>query len=221
MSNADLENTPSSSRGSADRILMALKTQGPLSSAALGTQLGITGEAARQQLLRLGEQDLVMATSEAKGVGRPRQLWRLTPAAQARFPDTHANLAAQVLEIVRTHMGPAALDTIIAVREAETRAAYGRKLADKTDLPARGAALAALRSDEGYMADWRREPDGSFLLVENHCPICVAATACPGFCRAELDVFRAVFGPSVSVARTEHIVEGGRRCAYAIRPEAA
>jgi predicted ArsR family transcriptional regulator len=53
-------------------------------------------------------------------------------------------------------------------------------------------------------------------LVENHCPICVAATACQGFCRAELETFRAVLGPDASVERAEHIVAGDRRCVYSI-----
>lgn len=196
---------------------MALKMHGALSSAALGKQLGITGEAARQQLMRLAERDLVASSSEAKGVGRPLQLWDLTPAAQSRFPDTHASLTAQLLDIIRTHMGEGALDTIINVREAETRARYEGGLAGKEDLASRVAALTALRTEEGYMAEWRQEPDGSFLLVENHCPICAAAAACAGFCRAELEVFRAALGPGVSIARAEHIINGGRRCTYVIK----
>ena len=44
-----------------------------------------------------------------------------------------------------------------------------------------------------------------------------AATACQGFCRAELDVFRSVLGPDATVTRDEHIVSGGRRCSYAIQ----
>ena len=65
------------------------------------------------------------------------------------------------------------------------------------------------------MAESRAEGEG-YVLVENHCPICVAATACQGFCRAELDTFREVLGPGASVERTEHIVQGDRRCAYRI-----
>ena len=67
------------------------------------------------------------------------------------------------------------------------------------------------------MAEWRADA-GGFLLLENHCPICAAATACQGFCRAELAVFRAVLGPDVTVDRTEHIPAGARRCAYRIDP---
>lgn len=199
---------------------MTLKMHGSLSSAALGARLGTTGEAARQQLARLADEGLVVASSEAKGVGRPTQSWSLTPAAQARFPDTHAALTVQLLGIISNSLGEAALDAVISVREAETRAAYEAALADRTSLRDKVAGLADLRSAEGYMADWREEPDGSLVLVENHCPICAAATACQGFCRAELDVFRAVLGQGAEIVRTEHIVSGGRRCSYAIREAA-
>ena len=71
------------------------------------------------------------------------------------------------------------------------------------------------------MADVRREPDGSFLLVENHCPICAAAVSCTGLCAKELEVFQAVLGVDVAVTRTEHIVAGARRCAYRVAPASA
>jgi predicted ArsR family transcriptional regulator len=220
MSSSGLENTRWSPRNPGERILMALKMQGSLSSAALGDKLGTTSEAARQQLLRLAEEGLVEARSVATGVGRPTQLWSLTPAAQARFPDTHAALTVQLLDIISTHLGDSALDTVIAVREAETRVAYQAAVSGVTDLRSKVAALTDLRSQEGYMADWTELGDGSFLLVENHCPICAAATACQGFCRAELDVFRSVLGPDIEVERTDHIVAGGRRCSYIIKASA-
>ena len=217
MSSSSLENAVWSPRSPAERILMVLKMHGALSATALGKSLGTTSEAARQQLQRLADEGLVEATSAAGGVGRPTQLWSLAPAAQARFPDTHAALTVQLLDIVRDHLGENVLDTIITARETDTRSAYEAAIGATTDLKSRVAALADLRSQEGYMAAWTEQPDGSMLLVENHCPICAAATACQGFCRAELDVFRSVLGPEVEVERQEHIVSGGRRCTYAIR----
>ena len=68
------------------------------------------------------------------------------------------------------------------------------------------------------MAEAKPIGKGAFLLTENHCPICAAATACQGFCTTELDLFRAVLGPGVVVERTQHIVSGDRRCAYRITP---
>lgn len=217
MSSTGLENPEWSPRNPAERILMALKMHGSLSASALGDRLGTSSEAARQQLVRLAGEGLVAARSASSGVGRPTQLWSLTPAAQARFPDTHAALTVQLLDIVRQHMGEAALDAIISVREAETRKAYQAATAHAPDIRSRVAALADLRSREGYMAAWTEQPDGSMLLVENHCPICAAAIACQGFCRAELEVFRAVLGPGVEIERQDHIVAGGRRCSYLIK----
>ena len=67
------------------------------------------------------------------------------------------------------------------------------------------------------MAEVQTQQDGSFLLIENHCPVCAAATACPGLCGAELDVFRVVLGRGVAVDREEHILTGQRRCTYRVR----
>lgn len=217
MSSNALANLGWSPRNPAERVLMMLKMHGALSAAAIGHALGTTGEAARQQLVRLADEGLVAATSQSAGVGRPTQSWSLTAAAQARFPDTHAALTVQLLEIVRDTLGEGALDTIIASREAQTTATYEAAMAPCTSLRDKVAALASLRSHEGYMAEWREQPDGSLLLLENHCPICAAATACQDFCRAELDVFRSVLGTGAIVTRDEHIVSGGRRCSYSIR----
>ena len=55
-----------------------------------------------------------------------------------------------------------------------------------------------------YMAEWTETEDG-WLLIENHCPICAAAAECQNFCRSELDIFRRVLGPSVTVERVDHV----------------
>ncbi|PDT07401.1 metalloregulator ArsR/SmtB family transcription factor [Rhizobium sp. M1] len=201
----------------ANRILILIKTEGPQLAAAIGDALGISGEAARQQLARMAEEGLVEpVTVAAAGRGRPRQLWHLTAAGNRRFPDGHAELTANLLATLTEQLGAAALDTVISAREAETLERYRQELETAGDLAARVEGLAAIRTREGYMADSWREADGSFTLVENHCPICAAATACAGFCRSELETFRAVLGAEVE--RSEHILAGARRCAYRITP---
>jgi predicted ArsR family transcriptional regulator len=78
-----------------------------------------------------------------------------------------------------------------------------------------------MRTDEGYMAEVQAQADGSFLLIEKHCPICVAAVACTGLCGKELEVFQAVLGQDVMIERTEHMVVGARRCAYRVLADVA
>ncbi|MBA1349582.1 metalloregulator ArsR/SmtB family transcription factor [Rhizobium sp. WYCCWR 11146] len=201
----------------ANRILILIKTDGPQLAAAIGDTLGISGEAARQQLSKMAEEGLVEpVTVAAAGRGRPRQLWHLTAAGNRQFPDGHAELTANLLGTLVEQLGPAALDKVIAAREAETLQRYRQELSQAHGLAARVEALAGIRTREGYMADCWRQADGSFMLVENHCPICAAATACAGFCRSELETFRAVL--SAEVERSEHILAGARRCAYRITP---
>jgi predicted ArsR family transcriptional regulator len=212
MSSGHLENPV---RPAADRFLVLLKTRGPQTAADLGKATGVTTEAARQQLVRLAADGLVVATAEPRGVGRPAQVWGLTAAGNARFPDAHAELTAQLIGAIRAQLGEDVLDRLIDTRSAESKAAYAAALEGASGLGERVARLAEARTREGYMAESRAEGKG-YLLVENHCPICVAATACQGFCRAELETFREVLGPDATVERTEHIVQGDRRCAYRI-----
>jgi predicted ArsR family transcriptional regulator len=212
MSSGHLENPV---RPAADRFLILIKTRGPQTAAELSQATGVTGEAARQQLVRLAGEGLVTATAERRGVGRPAQVWHLTPAGHARFPDTHAELTAQLIRSIRTQLGEAALDRLIDARAEESKAGYAAALEGSADLGEKVARLAEARTKEGYLAESLPEGQG-YLLVENHCPICVAAKECQGFCRAELQTFQDVLGPDVAVERTEHIVNGDRRCAYRI-----
>jgi predicted ArsR family transcriptional regulator len=203
----------------ADQILQALKTRGPLSTGELASLLGVSGEAARQQMARLEADGLVAGEREGGAVGRPRRRWSLTDRAQGRFPDSHPELTVQLIRSIERSLGPAALDRVIDAREEEQRRAYQGAVAGARSLRQRVERLAAARSAEGYMAAVTEEPGGrGLLLVENHCPICAAARACQGFCRSELQVFREVLGPDVEVEREEHILAGARRCAYRIAP---
>nr|WKN39702.1 transcriptional regulator [Tunicatimonas sp. TK19036] len=199
-----------------DQILMLLKTQGPMTAAAVAKELTITSEGARLQLTQLGQEGLVRTHKEVQGVGRPKQFYQLTSAGHARFPDTHADLTLQMITHIRDTLGPTALDRVIEAREAEVQQRYHQEMAGQETLEDRVHKLSEIRSREGYLAEVRQEED-TFLLIENHCPICEAATHCQGFCRSELNTFRQVLGKNVSVERTEHIVKGARRCAYRIK----
>ncbi|MBP1128625.1 MULTISPECIES: metalloregulator ArsR/SmtB family transcription factor [Serratia] len=214
MSRINLENSGGSAQSVSDRLLTLLKTRGPQQASDAGKVLGTTGEAARQQFVKLAKEGLVEAVAETRGVGRPVQLWHLTAAGNARFPDTHSELTVQLLRTVRDKLGEQAIELLIDTREQETRINYKQAMIGAADLQERIERLTAIRSREGYMAEWRAQEDGSFLLVENHCPICAAATVCQGFCRAELSIFTEVL--QAQVERSEHILAGARRCAYRI-----
>ena len=200
-----------------DRLLYQLKSRGPQPAATLAGACAITPMGAHKQLQALQEQGLVSARDEADGPGRPKRLWTLTPSGHARFPDRHGDLAVQLIRQAAAVLGPDAVDQLIAAREHEQQAGYDAALAGLSTLGARVRRLAELRAAEGYMA--RAERHGkAWLLVEDHCPICAAAASCQGLCRSELQIFARCLGEDVRVERVEHVLAGGRRCAYRVTP---
>lgn len=203
-----------------ERILRFLKFRGSQTTESIARHLGITPPGARKHLQSLAKANLVDFSAESGKVGRPRRTWHLTAEAEKRFPDSHSVLTLELIGAVRSIFGEAGLDRLIASREGEAEGRYRSALAGLADPAHKVAKLAELRSEEGYMADWRALPDGTFVLAENHCPICAAARVCQGFCRSELAVFRKALGPDISVTRAEHILEGARRCTYVISPRA-
>lgn len=200
-----------------EQLLYQLKSRGPQSAATLAAACAITPMGAHKHLQSLQAQGLVEAEDQVLGPGRPKRIWRLSAAGHGRFPDRHGELAVQLIRQTAAVLGEPALDRLIAAREQQMLASYAERLQGARSLQARVQRLAELRCEEGYLA--RVEKEGrTWLLIEDHCPICAAATACQGFCRSELNLFRQLLGESVQVERSEHLLAGARRCAYRISP---
>jgi predicted ArsR family transcriptional regulator len=199
------------------KLLYTLKSRGPLAASALARALGITVVGIRQHLAKLHADGLVAFDDQTGEIGRPKRFWRLTAKGHGRFPDTHGDLTVNLIGGIRAVFGEAGLDRLIEARQEAAMAAYRKALEPCPGLGNRVRTVARLRSEEGYMAEFEAEPDGGFLLIENHCPICAAAKTCQGFCRSELELFRAAFGAGTSVTRQEHLLSEGRRCVYRVR----
>ncbi|MBC7932133.1 MAG: transcriptional regulator [Rubrivivax sp.] len=200
-------------------IVKLLKTDGPLGSAQLAERLGLTAMAVRQHLYALQNENLVTAEERPSPVGRPAKFWQLTREADRFFPEAYAELSVALIGAMQDTFGAEGLSRVLASRCARQQADYAKRIRPADPLEKKLKELARVRTEEGYMAEVKRDADGSFLLVENHCPICAAANACQGFCSTELDLFRTALGPGVEVERVEHIVSGDRRCAYRVTPE--
>jgi len=191
--------------------------------ADLARVLDMSEAGVRQHLDALADHGLVVSRAgAAAGRGRPPTVWALTDLAQDLFPDRHDDLTVELISAVRTALGDKGLARVIEARGEVQRAAYERAVPKRGGLRARVEALARIRTAEGYVAEVVDDPDdpagAGVLLVEHHCPICTAATACPGLCGSELGLFREVLGPKVSVERTQHIVAGDQRCTYRVAP---
>jgi len=202
-------------------LLDILKREGPQEAKTLAARLGITPMAVGLQLGSLEEEKLVMARPEAPVPGkrgRPVHLWALTQAADRVFPDAHALLTVGLLDSLQEVYGAGGMQKLLDARTRHQREDYAREVQATAELKDRVKALARLRDREGYMTEVKAAPGGGWLLIENHCPICTAARACRGFCQSEWEVFSGLMGTGAVVTREEHLLTGGRRCVYAIKP---
>jgi predicted ArsR family transcriptional regulator len=200
-----------------DLILYQLKTKGPQTAGPIAAKLGVTAMAVRQHFYRLKQQGLVDYVDERRPVGRPARVWRLTSTSASRFPDSHAELTLEVIGAVRAAFGERGLERLLHERTKRQKDSYARRMKKAgAGLVRRAQALAEIRREQGYMAECTQRRDGSILLMENHCPICAAASSCQGLCREELSLFRALLGDQARVERVDHILAGARRCAYMI-----
>jgi predicted ArsR family transcriptional regulator len=197
-------------------IAKLLKAEGAMDATRMGERLGLSAMAVRQHLYELQQEKLVSAQERPAALGRPTKYWQLTREADRLFPDAYAELSVALIDALGDAFGEAGLKQVLDSRCARQKAEYSKRIPCSLPLREKVHRLARIRTEEGYMAEVKSQRDGGFLLFENHCPICAAATTCKGFCTTELDLFRAVLGPRIAIERLEHIVSGDRRCAYRI-----
>lgn len=201
---------------SASKILLHLKSKGPQTAVQLAAIMGLTSMGVRKHLTELENHNKVKTYESSEGVGRPKKYWALTESANSAFPDTHAFLTVELIDSIQLALGSNALDKIITQREQTILTEYQQEIEGLNSLEDKVKGLVRIRKREGYMAEYEKQGDG-FLFIENHCPICVAARKCQGFCRSELSIFKKILGPNVQIRRVQHIISGDRRCAYSIQ----
>src|SRR5439155_8185175 len=84
-----------------DQILRLLKAGGRASLAQIAGVLGVTKQATLRHLEALEAEGVVERAAEpARRPGRPEHLYRLTPAADERFPQAHKELAADLVHFL-------------------------------------------------------------------------------------------------------------------------
>jgi predicted ArsR family transcriptional regulator len=200
------------------RLLELLKSGGPQTATELAKQLGVTPVAVRQHLQALHKDGLLDYVEERRPVGRPARRWSLSEAAQPFFPDSHREFAVGLIEAIDGAFGGEGLQRLVEERVRLQIRRYRRRMpGHETPLEERVEALASLRNEEGYMAEWSADGEDCWVLAENHCPICAAAKVCGGLCAGEPALFQTILGPDVEVHRTEHLLEDSYRCVYQIK----
>jgi predicted ArsR family transcriptional regulator len=195
-------------------MLEYLKRQGEAPVEAVAQAAAITVSGARQHLVALERDGLVTFREVRDGPGRPKHLYTLTPSGDALFPRAYAQLTNELLEYVE--MEDPLLVKRIFDRRGQRRLEQARRRTTGLPFAEKVRTLAAILDEDGYLADFTRRNDGTFVITEHNCAVLSVATRYHHACSSELDFLRAVL-PEADVVRIAHQLVAGHVCAYEVR----
>lgn len=197
---------------SRDRILeLLLKSEEPQSVQVLSAALGISRNAAHQQVVALEREGLIERASSIRTKGRPSQGFRLSAAGKATFPRQYALLSKQLLAELSKLLGPDQLSAAMT-RIGETLAIG---LSPRIDPAEPIPSIAALMRQLGYESKAIGAGDGQEIEAHN-CVFHDLAMADPTICEVDLALLRSLSGKSVDHRRC--MARGERSCRFAFKP---
>lgn len=201
-------------------VLYALRTGGPASPDQVADLVGASRTGVLQQLRTLESAGLVARSLSRHGVGRPRHVYDLTPAAQELFPANYGALAQSILAAIRSIGGEALIREVFEGRRQQLKTRITNRLAER--LPAgaplweRTREVASYQDETGYLGRATRDANGTIRLSEHNCAISGVSNPYPIACEEELALIADVLGAKIT--RECHIPSGGRSCTYRVEP---
>ena len=196
-------------------MLEYLKRQGeaPVEGAAQAAAITVSG--ARQHLVALQRDGLVSFREVREGPGRPKHLYTLTSSGDALFPRAYAQLTNELLDYVELE-DPQLVKRLFD-RRGQRRLEQARNRMAGLSFGEKVRTLAAILDEDGYLADFTRREDGTYLITEHNCAVLSVAKRYHHACSSELDFLQAVL-PEAEVLRIAHQLVAGHVCAYEVRP---
>jgi len=196
-------------------MLAYLKRNGEASTESLSGVTGITPSGARQHLTALEQDGFITHRNDRDGRGRPRKIYRLTPSGDALFPRAYVELTNELLEYVEDE-DPQLLERIFD-RRGLRRLERAKLRTQGMAFPEKVAEIARILDEDGYLADFVAQDDGTFLVREHNCAVLAIAERYQHACSSEIDFLQAVL-PGATVERISHIVAGAHQCGYLVSP---
>ncbi|TMD92708.1 MAG: hypothetical protein E6I73_01755 [Chloroflexi bacterium] len=194
-----------------ETILAFLKIRGHASLGEVAAHLEISKQAALRHMEALEADALAtVAPAEEHRRGRPENVYKLTPAAHAHFPNAHRELAGDLVEFLSEEQ----LKRFFERRTARLEAEYAPRLAG-LDFEGRVRELAKLATEHGHMAEVVDLPNGRLAIRHCNCPIqdVAARTGLP--CVNEQQMYERLLGSPVT--RSTWMREAANDCTYEIK----
>ncbi|MFD2445477.1 helix-turn-helix transcriptional regulator [Bacillus sp. CGMCC 1.16607] len=199
-------------------ILNYLKQNGPSTVADLSSRLQMTGEAVRQHLLQLTQDEYIQRQSERApdaGAGRPSLFYSLTLVGEHLFPKSYDGLTVELIDTVISQLGEETLKQILSSM-TESRVQQWESRLRALNLYERVVALKDIYMENDSFIEIEQDED-DLLLIERNCPFANVAMKRPALCSVTVNVLTRLL--ALKVTRKETFQNGDGRCVFKIHSD--
>lgn len=194
-----------------ERLLgLLLRQKQGLTVDELGDGLEISRNAVRQHLSALERDGLISAGEVRRGVGRPSQVYVLTPTGEEQFPRQYSLLSDWILSSLKELHGSEGMTKLLEQIANRLATQFAPRIVGGTQAE-RAEAVTAILNELGYVAV--TEPSGQELAITAvNCVYHHLAVEYPEVCQLDIELVQRLTGANVD--HTECMVRGGRRCRF-------
>jgi DeoR family suf operon transcriptional repressor len=203
----------STSEPTKEKIFQALRSHGQMTVLDLSNELKITQISVRHHLNSLQAEGMVEVREEHHGVGRPRQIYKLTPAALDRNPLRYCQFTNLLLDQLKEHL-PAETVNKMLLEVANNMVGDWKAELASLPLPRRLDRLVELLTGEGFVARVESTGPGRYCLTELACPYSQISLLHPEVCILDESMISRALGTTVE--RTSCIRSGSDACTFSI-----
>ena len=198
------------------RILTALKQRGPITIADLADDIGISGEAVRQQLIQIQRDGWVKSFVERKNrtgrSGRPATRYMLTEPGEEIFPKRYDVLARSLMGAMTRSLSKDETGRVL-VRMVEDNVQRWEPRLEPLSFDEKVQALKDVYVEGDGFTDAGKDENGSFIVQQN-CPFLNAALERPEICAVTTNTLSRLLGRQV--VREDRFQAGDGRCCFRI-----
>ena len=195
-------------------ILDYLKEHGQSTVDELARVLKLNSVTVRHHLDILRSDELITdpVVRHRNKPGRPQYVYSLSGKASTHFPKNYCELAAKLLEEVKSNTPPGGVNVIFEGVANRLSASAPKPAADEP-ITARLDRAVVFLNDHGYVAGWEKATDG-YLLHTCNCPYEGLAKQNPELCAMDLTLASNLLGGTVE--RVSRVLDGASSCSYRI-----
>lgn len=206
------------------RILEILKECDGATVAELAARLKMAPVSVRHHLDILQGDNLICVAKVARkgNVGRPKQVYGLTPEADSHFPNNFATLSSGLVRQLKDVLPPDQVKHAFRTMATEMADEMLSELPEPTAQSAEEHldSVVSFLNERGYLAQWEPtdesddDAQGGFLLHKHNCPYIGVSGEHPELCMMDQVLVDELVG--CPCKRTRSMVEEGHCCTYFI-----